>query len=79
MRQRKTAKKTWQVYCFGKRNVLKLDLNESRDVFFHTGRGRLFHVERPKVEKANSGMSGMRNIEAESIRNRGESMGGCVR
>ena len=28
-----TEQKTWQVYNFGKRNVFRLDLNESREGF----------------------------------------------
>ena len=44
--------KTWQVYCFGKLNVLtRLDL-EFREGFFRRGRGRSFHVEGLKMEKA---------------------------
>ena len=43
--------KTWQVYSFGKRNVFRLDLNESREGFCQRGRGRSFHVEWPKTEK----------------------------
>ena len=27
-----TERKTWQTYSFGKRNVLRFDLNESREV-----------------------------------------------
>ena len=30
---RRTEQKTWQVYSFGKRNVFRLDLNESREGF----------------------------------------------
>ena len=37
-----------QVYNFGKRNVFRLDLN----VCERRGRGRSFHVDRPKTEKA---------------------------
>ena len=43
--------KTWQVYSFGKRYVLKFDLKESREGFCRRGRGRSFHVEGPKTEK----------------------------
>ena len=36
-----------------KRNVLRLNLNESREDFFHKGRRRSFNNrERPKTEKA---------------------------
>ena len=44
--------KTWQVYNFRKRNVFRLDLNESREGFCRRGRGRSFHVDGPKTEKA---------------------------
>ena len=47
-----TEQKTWQVYNFVKRNVFRLDLNESREGFCRRGRGRTFHVEGPKTEKA---------------------------
>ena len=47
-----TEKKTWEVYNFGKRNVLRLDLNKSREGFCRRGRGRSFHVDGPKTEKA---------------------------
>ena len=60
------------------KNVLNLDLNEAREGFFWRGRGRSFHVQGPKMEKANSGKSGTRNLEAESIRNRAESIRRCV-
>ena len=43
--------KTQQVSCFGKGNVLTLDLKESREGFRQRGKGRSFHVERPKTEK----------------------------
>ena len=33
-----TEQKTWQVYNFGKGNVLTLDLNESREGFCRKGR-----------------------------------------
>ena len=47
-----TEQKTWQVYNLGKRNVFRLDLNESREGFCRRGRGRAFHVDGPKTEKA---------------------------
>ena len=43
--------KTWQVCCFGSRNVLRLDLKESREGFCRRGRGRSFHVDGLKTEK----------------------------
>ena len=36
----------------GNRNVLRFDLNESREGFCWRGRGRSFHVKGPKSEKA---------------------------
>ena len=76
-----TEQKTWQVYNFGKRNVFRLDLNESRGGFRRTGRGRSFHVDGPKTEGAgtHSEGSGARNLEAESIRSGAESTGGRVK
>ena len=47
-----TEQKTWQFYNFGKRNVFRLDLNESREGFCRRGRGRSFHVDGPKTVKA---------------------------
>ena len=35
----------WQVGCFGKRNVLRFDLKESREGLCRRGRGRSFQVE----------------------------------
>ena len=75
-------RKTWQVYNFGKRNVFRLDFNESREGFCQKGRGRSFHVDGLKTEKAwgtNSGESGVKNLEAESIGSRAESAGRCVK
>ena len=46
-----TEQKTWQVYSFGE-TKFRLDLNESREGFCRRGRGRSFHVDGPKTEKA---------------------------
>ena len=58
-------------------------MNESLEGFYWTGRGRSFHVEGPKTEKGQEPAveikSGVRNLEAESIRSRVESMRGCVK
>ena len=46
------------------------------------GRGRSFHIDGPKTEKArgtNSGESGARNLDAESIRSGAESTRGRVK
>ena len=56
------------VCCFGKRNVLRLDVKESREGFCRRRRGRAFHVEGPKTEKAREstvGSLGTRNLEAD--------------
>ena len=56
------------VCCFGKRNVLRLDVKESRKGFCRRGRGRSFHVEGPKTEKVREstvGSLGTRNLEAD--------------
>ena len=47
-----TKPKAWQVYSVGKRNVFRLDLNESREGFCRRGRGRSFHADGPKTKKA---------------------------
>ena len=44
-------RKTWQVYSFGKINVFRLHLNESRESFSQRGRGRSFHVDGPNTEE----------------------------
>jgi len=71
------------IYSLGKINVLRIDLNESREGFCRRGRGRSFQVEGPKTEKAReptleSLVRGI-SVEAESIRSREESTGGCVK
>ena len=65
--------KTWQVHNFGKRNVFRLDLNESREGFCRRGRGNR------KGAGTNSGESGARNLEAESIRSGAGSTGRRVK
>ena len=67
LRCRKTAAPSGNVAvsCFGKRNVLRLDVKESREGFCRRGRGRSFHVEGPKTEKAREptvGSLGTRNL-----------------
>ena len=47
-RNRKHGRST----ILGKRNVFRLDLNESREGFCRRGRGRSFDVDGPKTEKA---------------------------
>ena len=77
-----TEQKTWQVCSFGKINVFGLDLNESREGFCRKGRGRSFHVDGPKPEKAREPTVeslGARNLEAESVRSGAESTGGRVK
>ena len=43
-----TGQKTRQVCSFGKRDVFRLHLNESREGFCRRGRGRSFHVEKAR-------------------------------
>ena len=65
-----------------KRFVFKFDLKESTESFCRRGRGRSFHAEGAEERKGagtSSGKSGTRNLEAESIRSRAESMGRCVK
>ena len=47
-------KDTWnrKHYNFGERNLFRLDLNESREGFYRTGRGRTFYIDGLKIEKA---------------------------
>ena len=59
--------KTLQAYGFGKRNVSRLHLNESKEGFCRRGRGRSFHVDGPKTQKGtvtSSRESGTGNLEA---------------
>ena len=62
---------------------MRFDFKESREGFRRKGRGRPFHAEGlgPKTEnvRTNSGKSETRNLKAENIRRRAESMGGCVK
>ena len=66
-----------------KENVLRFDGKESREGFCRIGRGKSFHVEGPKTEKAREPTveikSGARNLESESTRSRTESTGWCVK
>ena len=57
------ARKTWQVYNVEKRNVLRFDLNESREGICRRGRGRSFHVDGQEKKGAgtNSEKSGVWN------------------
>ena len=47
-----TEQKTWQVYSLREINIFRLLLKESREGFCRRGRGRSFHVDGPKTEKA---------------------------
>ena len=62
-----TEQETWHVYNFGKRNVFRLDLNESREGFFvgKEGEGHSMLVDRTQKRRKNQ-QSGVRNLEAES-------------
>ena len=46
-----TEQKAWEANSFGKINVFRLHLNESREGSCRRGRGRSFHVDGPKTEK----------------------------
>ena len=73
--------KTWQVYCLGKRSVLRFDLKESREGFCQR-KWKVILCSGAKTKKGTGtscGKSGTRNLEAESIRSRAESRGGCVK
>ena len=67
-----TERKTWLVYNFGKINVFRFDLNESREGFCQRGRGRSLYVDRPKTKKVQEPTveSGMKKLDVESIRSR---------
>ena len=54
---------------FGERNVLRFDLNESREGFGEEGNGHILAEDR-KGAGTNSGKSGTSNLEAESTRRR---------
>ena len=47
-----TEWKTGHVENFGEKHVFRLHFNESREDFCRRGRGRSFHVDGPKTEKA---------------------------
>ena len=71
-----------KVYSLGKGSVWRLDLNGSREGFCGRGRGKVIPcrwTEDRKGARTNSGESDARNLEAESIRSRAESTGGCVK
>ena len=64
-------KTTWQVYSFGKRTVLMLHLNESREGFCRRSTGRLLHVDGPKTAKARAptveSLVRLNSLEAEGM------------
>ena len=62
--------------------MISFDLNESAGRLCWRGRGRPFNVEGLKTEKSggtNNGESGAWNLEAERMRSRVDSTGGCVK
>ena len=74
--------KTRQVYCFGRRHVLKFDLKESRQMFLRDRKGKVIPYRRAEDRKGagtNSGEAGMTKLEAGRIRGRAESTGRCVK
>ena len=83
LQRRKTAARSRKhgrsINCFG--NVIRLGLNESKAVFCGRRRGRSFHVEGPKTEKAReptveSLAPGIWRLS--SFKSRAENTGGCV-
>ena len=75
-----TVRKTY-VYSFGKRNVYRSHLRVQRG-FLSERKGKVTPyrwIENRKGAGTNGGESGARNLEAESIRSRAESTGGCVK
>ena len=65
-----------------KENVFSFDLNESREGFLTERKGKVIPCRRTEDRNGagtNSGESGVRNMEAETIRSRAESTGGCVK
>ena len=82
LRWRKTAaeRETWQVYCFGKKMSWCLTEGVQRG-FLSERKGKVIYcrgAEDRKGAGTNSEESGTRHLEAESIRSRSESTGGCV-
>ena len=66
--------KTWQVYRFWKRNVSRLHLKESSEGFCWERKGRSLKTEKVREPTAESGV---RILEAESIRSRAEYVRVC--
>ena len=70
------------MYCYRKRNVLRLDLKRGL-ISFRERKGRSLHVDRGtedgKCTGTDSGKSGTRNLEAESIRGRAKITARCVK
>ena len=60
-----TEHKTWQAYSFGKRNVFRLHLTESREGFCRNARWRW--TESREGAGTNSGESGAKNLQAETV------------
>ena len=74
-----TELKTWQIYCFVKRGLIR---KSPERVFLSERKGKMvpfFWAEDRKHMGTNSEKSGTRNLAAESIISRAESMGGCVK
>ena len=71
-----------QVCCFGRRNVLKFDLKESRQMFLRDRKGKVIPYRKAEDGKGagtNSGKAGMMKLEAGRIRGRADSIGRCVK
>ena len=78
----RVKQKTWQVYRFGKRNVFLVTSEWFQRGFLSERKVKVIRcwwTENRKGAGTNSGESGARNLGAESIRSRAESMGGCIK
>ena len=71
-------RKTWQVSCFGNRNISRIDLNESKWGLCRTGRGSEI-MQRGRTRKDSEtvvslarGIWTLRGSKAERRRERGE-------
>ena len=76
-----TEQKTWQVYNLGKRNV-SFSFESVPRGFLSERKGTVIPCRwtgNRKGAGTSRGESGARNLEAESIRSRAETTGGCVK
>ena len=74
-------RKIWQVYCLGKGEGFQVSFEGVQRGFLSERKGKVIPCRwtgNAKGAGTNSGESGARNLEVESIRSRAESTGGCV-